>query len=329
MKKFKSIILIVFALISVLDTIAQSGRNPYGDNYNYDNNNRNSGRRFNRRCNEPFPMRSFNRDYAGVSSSNLYHLDKTVKEYTRLRCLTSEQIRRLALLYPTDRDKYDYLTFALNHVFDIENYALAGAVLANRNARDGFYRFLVREGVPAGDYFADPFLAQGGYFNNGYVMPAPPPQYVDRYGNVYSTMPNRNNPYDTYDRYDNAPNNNYGNNNPNNNLNNGYNNQNGMNSGFRGLMTYKEFEILKDRIRQNTFDKGKLDASKSLVRENTLTANQISEITRLFNYDSNRLEFAKFAFDYAYDKDNYAAVIDAMAFEVSKKDLQRFLENKR
>ena len=333
MRKLKPVILILFAFLSAFDAFSQGGSNPYGDNYS-NNNARSNGRRFNRQCNEPFPMRSFNRDYAGVSSANYYHLDKTLKEYTRLRCLTAEQIRRLALLFPTDRDKYEYLTYSLTHVFDIENYALAGAVLANRNARDAFYRYLVREGVPAGDYFADPYLAQNGYINNGYVMPVPPPQYIDRYGNAYSSPPsrngydNRNNPYDNYGQGG-TPNNGYDNYNPNNPPNNGANNQYGINSGFRGLMTYKEFEILKDRVKQNTFDKGKLDSAKSILRENTLTANQISEIARLFNYDSNRLEFGKYAFDFAYDKENYAAVVDAMAFEVNKKELQRYIENRR
>ncbi len=339
MRKLKPIFLTFITLLSLSFASAQGGGNPYGDNYG-SNNNARTGRRFNRQCTEPFPMRSFNRDYAGISSANYYHLDKTLKEYSRQHCLTAEQIRRLALLYPTDRDKYDFLTYSLTYVFDIENYSLAGAILANRNARDAFYRFLVREGVPAGDYYADPYFAQGGYYNNGYAQIPPPsfrdytPQYYDRYGNAYNSnaarnsYDNRNNPYDNFGQNSNT-NNSYGTNNPNNNPNIDNNNQYGINSGFRGLMTYKEFEILKDRVKQNTFDKGKLETAKTVTRENTLTANQISEITRLFNYDSNRLEYAKFAFDFAYDKENYAAVTDAMAFEVNKKELQRYIENRR
>jgi Domain of unknown function (DUF4476) len=313
MKCFKYVFPAILALFISVSTFAQ---------ISYGNNNGRNSHRLNRQCTEPFAMKSFNRDYAGISSSNYYHLDKEVKDYTRMHCLTAEQVRRLAILYPTDREKYDYLVYSLTYVFDIENYALAGSVLANRNARDGFYRFLVREGVPAGDYYSDPYYAQGGY-PNGQVMITTPPQYFDRFGNPYNNRSNnvydnRNNPYD---------------NNNNNSNNDTYNHvqgggQLGVNSGYRGLLTYKEFEVLKDKISRNTFDKGKLDDAKSLTRENTLTANQVAEISRLFNY-SNRLEFAKFAFDYAYDRENYVVVSEVMAFEVNKKDLMRFVESRK
>ena len=319
MKTIKSVICLLIVVLSYTMGSAQ-GNNPYGDNRG---NKSINTRRFNRQCTEPFPMRSFNRDYAGMSNTNYYHLDKELKEYSRLHCLTSEQVRRLSLLFPTDREKYDYLTYALTYVFDIENYSLAGSVLANRNARDAFYRFLVREGVPAGDYYADPY-AQGGYYANNAVVIPTTPQYYDRYGNRYNNNNERNN-YDSRNEYDNY------NNRPNEQP---YDNRDyaqgiGLNSGYNGLLTYKEFEVIRTRIAQNTFDKGKLESAKQLTRENRLTANQIAEISRLFNYDSNRLEYAKYAFDYSYDRENYVVVTEAMAFEVNKKDLMRYVESRK
>lgn len=322
---------VTFSLLFLFSTVVFAFAQNNNNRRDYDgNNNKNTiGRRFNRQCTEPFSMRSFNRDYAGLSSVSYYHLNKELRDYSRLHCLSSEQVRRLALLYPTDREKYDYLTYSLTYVFDIENYALAGTVIANRNARDAFYRFLVHEGVPAGDYYADPYFAQGGYYNNGMVTA--PPQYYDRYGNAYNNYTNRNaydNQYNSNDVYASKGLNNGNNRNDNRN---DYSNDNinGMNAGYQGLMTYKEFEILKDKIRQNTFDKGKLESAKSTIQQNTLTANQIGEITRLFNHENNRLEFAKFAYDYAYDRENYAAVVDAMAFESNKKEMQRYIESRR
>ena len=330
MKNIKSVLTILFAIITLATNFAQN--NPYAESDRYgDNKQRNGSRRFTRQCTEPFPARSFNRDYAGMSTTNFYHIDKELRDYTKSRCLTSEQIRRLTLFLPTDREKYDYLTFSLNYVFDIENFAMAGAVLSNRNARDGFYKFLVREGVPAGDYYADPYYAANG----AYCAP-PPPQY-DRYGNGYGNRndnrnaPANNDPY--YSNNNNGNNNNnrdyYGNQNNNPNSNQYNQGQAGINSGYRGLMTYQEFEILKEKIKQNTFEKGKLDAAKLLTKENVLTTNQISEITRMFNFDNNRLEYAKFAYEYVYDRENYTAVGDAMSFENSRKDLQRYVESRR
>ena len=173
MNKLRCFLTALFAFGFLLNLEAQN--NNSSDNRS--NNNRGS-RRFTRRCTEPFSMRSFNRDYSGLASTNYYHLDHELRDYSKERCLSAEQIRRLAILFPTDREKYEFLTFAFNHVFDIENFAMTGTVLANRNAKDAFYRFLVREGVPAGDYFFDPYYAQsGGYCYNG-VQQAPPQYFT-------------------------------------------------------------------------------------------------------------------------------------------------------
>jgi Domain of unknown function (DUF4476) len=311
-----------------------------------DFNSSRNARRQARRCTEPFATRSFNRDYAGLSATNYYHLEKELKDYVKFRCLTSEQVRRLAINFPTDREKYDFLIYSFTYVFDIENYAMTGTVMANRNARDAFYRFLVREGVPAGDYYTDPFA--GGYAYNGVVAP---PQY---YANANALVPqqngnnpngfnnngnnfNSNNPYDNYHQNNQNGNNQNGNNlnnNPNNNQNGNYNNPNAnnngsLNAGPQGIMSYKEFEALKARIRQNTFDRKRVETAKTLTRQSVLTSNQIVEIVQLITSDNNRLEFAKFAYDYVSDRENYSIVVETMAFEGSKKDLQRYLDANR
>jgi Domain of unknown function (DUF4476) len=298
-----------------------------------DFNSSRNARRQARRCTESFATRSFNRDYAGLSATNYYHLEKELKDYVKFRCLTSEQVRRLAINFPTDREKYDFLIYSFTYVFDIENYAMTGTVMANRNARDAFYRFLVREGVPAGDYYTDPYagLAYGG-------VGIPPQYYAQPNGfvpqpNVYNPNVfnnNNNNPYDNYN-----PNNPNGLNNPNgNNQNGNYNNPNAynngtLNAGPQGIMSYKEFEALKARIRQNTFDRKRVETAKTLTKQSVLSSNQIVEIVQLITSDNNRLDYAKFAYDYVSDRDNYMIVVESMAFDSSKKELQRYLDGNK
>jgi hypothetical protein len=335
---------VIFINIIVLDLgMAQS------QTFDDFNSSRNA-RREARRCTESFSTRSFNRDYAGLSATHYYHLEKELKDYVKFRCLTSEQVRRLAIVFPTDREKYDFLVYSFTYVFDIENYAMTGTVMANRNARDAFYRFLVREGVPAGDYYTDPYagIAYGG-------VGVPPQYYAHPNGyvpqqNVYNpNIYNNNNPYDNYhpnnpngnnNTNGNYPNGNNPNNNPNGNYPNG-NNQNGnynnpnaynngsLNAGPQGFMSYKEFEALKARIRQNTFDKKRVETAKTLTKQNVLSSNQVVEVVQLITSDNNRLDYAKFAYDYVSDRENYMIVVESMAFEASKKDLQRYLDANR
>ena len=313
------LLFLVFICLTLTDlSVAQS------QTFDDFNGSRNA-RRQSRRCTESFAMRSFNRDFAGLSATHYYHLEKELKDYTRYRCLTAEQTRRLALLFPTDREKYDFLLFSFTYVFDIENYAMTGTVMANRNARDAFHRFLVREGVPAGDYFVDPYyagaVAYGGvplppqYSGNAYYN-TPLPNGYNNNGNNYS-----NNPYDNY-RPNNGNNGNNTNTNPN-------NNGNGLNSGPQGVMNYREFEALKARVRQNTFDRKRVEIAKSATKQNILTANQVVEIVQLITSDNNRLDYAKYAFDYVADRENYPIVVEAMAFESSKKELQRYIDDGR
>jgi hypothetical protein len=311
--------LIVSLLLIVAAVCAQ---NPYGDNYR-DHNTRN---RQSRRCTQSYANKLFNRDYPGLANSNYFHLENELKSYTKYRCLSSEQVRRLAVLFQTDREKYDFLSYAFNYVFDLENYAMTGSVLANRNARDAFYRFLVREGVPAGDYYNDPWVGAYPVALPPTYYPQQPPRTNQNYDNTYNNYPDPR--FDNRNGNGNYPpqyaDNQQGLVQPSIEI-----NSKGLNGGFQGLMTYREFEALKERIKQNTFENGKLDAAKTLTRENTLTTNQVAEITRLFNFDNNRLEYAKYAFQFTYDRENYTAVTDALAFEKNREELRRHVQGRR
>ncbi|MBL7816661.1 MAG: DUF4476 domain-containing protein [Saprospiraceae bacterium] len=336
MRPISNIITAFLMLIFAVSTALAQG-NPYGDSHHKstDNNNRN---RPHRHCTSAYANKLFNRDYASLGNSNMYHLDNELRSYIKYRCLTSEQIRRLAVLFQTDREKYDFLVYGLNYVYDIENYAMTGSVLANRNARDGFYRFLVKEGVPAGDYYND-YYANAAYYT-------PPPVYVQqrpvdntynnypdpRYNNQNQTpqYPQQNGQYPPqngqyvqqppqyggpqYARSDNdMPD----------------INSKGLNSGYKGLMTYKEFDIMKDRVKQNTLEAGKVETAKAMTKENVLTAIQVAEIARLFTFDNNRLDFAKFAFDFTYDRENYTVVSDALVFQKNREDLHQFVQSQK
>jgi hypothetical protein len=323
---------VVFSFVALVGT-AQN--NPYGDYYRNDGNGGGRTPRYQRRCTEPYPTKSFNRDYPSLSNSSLFHLDKELRSYVKYRCLSSEQIRRLAVLYQTDREKYDFLTYGLTYVFDVENYAMTGSTMANRNARDGFYRFLVREGIPAGDYYNNFGWANG--WNNG-CNPCNtcPPNGNGYYPNVQ--QPNQQQPFpqdNVYNNYPDPRNEQFAGTNTSPQYFGGQNgnvanpNSVGLNSGFQGLMTVREFEILKEQVKRNTFDAGKMDAAKTGTSSNVLTATQVAELARLFNFDNNRLDYAKFAYQYTYDKENYLAVSNALAFENNRKELERHVRGTR
>jgi Domain of unknown function (DUF4476) len=341
MKSIKSI-LTLFLAVCAFAVFAQ--KPSFGDNYR-DESDPNGSRRFNQRCDDPFAERLFSRDFTGLSNINFQYLDKELRNYTKSRCLSVGQVRRLANLLPSDREKFDYLTFSLAHVYykDVNNYAITSTVFANQDAKYAYYRFLVREGI-AVDQNAEAYVADKGFNSSMFATP----QY-DRFGNPFpNEMNNRRiNNSDSYYNNNDAFNHSYGkeykrrdnddetrtnrdrnnNNTYYNNRNGNYNGQSDYNSGYRD-MTYREFEALKDRVKQNTSDKGKLDIAKSLTQQNTFTSAQIADIARILVADNSRLEFAKFAYDYVYDRVNYFTVNEAFTSDKSRKELTQYIKNR-
>jgi hypothetical protein len=325
--KMRPISKIIAAFLMLVFTTADSfaQNNPYGDNYRNDKPSSSARSRPIRHCTESYANKLFNRDFGALGNSNMYHLANELQSYIKYKCCTSEQIRRLAGLFQTDRDKYEFLVYSLNYVYDIENYAMTGSVMANRNARDGFYRLLVREGIPAGDYYND-YYANVGYYN-------PPPVYVQprqNTDNSYNTYPDpRNGNQNQTPQYNNGnyPNNGgfepnsggnnqnqapqYNNsNNPNNggfgqtntgnspnNGANGYTNNTyqrndntnptvgskGVNAGYQGLMTYKEFANMKDRIKTKYTRRWQIRSRQSYdTREHTNGGTSIGNYTIVY-----------------------------------------------
>ncbi|NJN35367.1 MAG: DUF4476 domain-containing protein [Saprospiraceae bacterium] len=231
------------------------------------------------------------------------------RSYARQRCLSSEQVRRLAVLIPSDREKYDFLKYALDFVFDFENYASTGSAMANIYSRDVYYRYLVRQGVPVGNYFDDSRFRRD---NNNCCNSCPPSNSDRRYDPRDDYFADRDwdkNNFDNRDRRRDSPNN-----------------------DLRTLpqLNENEFDRLKNQIRESgAFDKNRLDLAKSVTQQNSLSSNQMTEVAKLFSYDANRLDYLKFSYDFVTDRQNYGSVAQALTFDINKRDFERFLADKR
>lgn len=120
----------------------------------------------------------------------------------------------------------------------------------------------------------------------------------------YGTYPPNNNPWGNQggQYYPNYPNGNYGNqgNYPPN-----YPNNYGDNQYFNQFLTI---------LRKESFDSNRLKMATNYVNQRQLSAQQIKQIAKLFDFDSNRLQFAKDAYDNCYDQYNYFLLRDVFTF---------------
>lgn len=136
-------------------------------------------------------------------------------------------------------------------------------------------------------------------------------------------------------------NNNGGNNNGGNNNGGGWGNNNGGNNGGGNhgghnhggnngpvCVSSEKFNEIVSAIKAQTVESYKLDKAKSIVKKNKLSSAQVAEVCKLFSVESYKLEFAKFAYDYTVDKDNYFVV--GKTFEVASysRDLDKYIDSK-
>lgn len=89
-------------------------------------------------------------------------------------------------------------------------------------------------------------------------------------------------------------------------------------------MNPEDFEVALRFISKETFDSNRLDTAKEIVGKNWVSARQIAAICGLFTYDSNRLEFAKFAYASCVDKGMYFLLDETFTYRFSKEELHEF-----
>ena len=76
------------------------------------------------------------------------------------------------------------------------------------------------------------------------------------------------------------------------------------------------------------FDADKLIEAKDAVFSNCFTAKHVKITMSAFSYESTRLAFAKFAYDYVYDKDNYGIVKGGLRKDESGYELDEYIKNR-
>ncbi len=133
--------------------------------------------------------------------------------------------------------------------------------------------------------------------------------------------------------YCNGNGNNYGNN-----YGNGWNNSSGYTNNYYGQNNYYpptygmnavDFDALKNSIRSKPFDSDKLLVAEQASASNRLTAQQVSELVQLMDFESSKLALAKSAYGNTVDKNNYYMVSNAFTFSSSITELSNYINNYR
>jgi hypothetical protein len=93
-------------------------------------------------------------------------------------------------------------------------------------------------------------------------------------------------------------------------------------------MDAASFGKAKQTIESKGFDDTRLSTAKQVAKANCLTTEQIVVLMKIFGFDDTRLEFAKYAYDYCFDKNNYYNVSEGFSFDSSTEELNEYIETK-
>lgn len=93
-------------------------------------------------------------------------------------------------------------------------------------------------------------------------------------------------------------------------------------------MDAASFGKAKQTIESKGFDDTRLSTAKQVAKANCLTTDQILVIMKIFGFEDSRLEFAKYAYDYCFDQNNYYTLSDAFTFDSSTEELNEYIESK-
>ena len=79
------------------------------------------------------------------------------------------------------------------------------------------------------------------------------------------------------------------------------------------------------RREHNGFDSEKLTEAKNAINENCFTSKQVKVTMTSFAYESTRLAFAKYAYSFVYDRDQYATVKQSFLNPESGDELDAYI----
>ena len=91
-------------------------------------------------------------------------------------------------------------------------------------------------------------------------------------------------------------------------------------------MNTRDYEDAVRIINNENFDESRLNMAKRIISGNPMNSRQIAKICRLFAFEANRLEFAKYAYKHCVDPNKYFLLDEVFTFESSKKELDEFIQ---
>ena len=99
--------------------------------------------------------------------------------------------------------------------------------------------------------------------------------------------------------------------------------------GGRSCMTSSNFNAALATIKKQNFEDTQLKTAKQVIAANCLNVDQIIQIANTFSFEDNKLEFAKFAYDYCIEPRNYFKLNGIFSFSSNVDELSDYVQSRQ
>jgi len=89
-----------------------------------------------------------------------------------------------------------------------------------------------------------------------------------------------------------------------------------------------DVNAIKSAVEDEDFSDDKIMIAKQALKGKCMSVQNIVTISEAFDFEDKKLEFAKFAYDYTYDVDNYYQVNKIFDFSSSKEELNEYVSKR-
>lgn len=97
----------------------------------------------------------------------------------------------------------------------------------------------------------------------------------------------------------------------------------------RSCMSPANFNAALATIKKQSFEDTQLKTAKQVIAANCLNVDQIIQIANTFNFEDNKLEFAKFAYDYCIEPRNYFKLNGIFSFSSNVDELSDYVQSRQ
>lgn len=91
-----------------------------------------------------------------------------------------------------------------------------------------------------------------------------------------------------------------------------------------------EFEQIKQTIKKQNFSETQMSMARQIITsKKCFTCSQVKQMMDIFAFSENKVDLAKFCWDYTTDRSNYYTLADALTFSGDKEELLNFIALKK